>query len=417
MPRIYYGWFAVTGCFLCSFSYGIFYTLSVFFTTLEAEFGWSATLVSSIHSVHLLVFIFSTFFIGWLTDRFGPQLPILVSAFAYGIGLSLLSRVMTIGQFYTFYIIASLGAGVIFSLPTAIAQRWFAKGTGLALGIVVAGTGLGIFLYAPLAHFLISNYGWRLAYLFIGIGTALSLFIASLIVTTPEKKGIKPFGGEINTKGDQPEENEIQAWDFQDAIRTKTFIMIATIQFLTVLPIHMIATHLVRFAELSGIEKAVASAVWGLTGGISIVGRIVVPALADRKIGWIKSLSICTFICGLMFLWLLGVNKIWMLTIFVIIYGFFYGGKIPLIPGALCFFFGTMTLGQLSGLSHAISLIGGTIGPVMAGYIVDTFGSYKLAFIIGAMLWFTSAVMATFTRPPQRNPGVGAAGREIKIKE
>jgi MFS family permease len=133
---------------------------------------------------------------------------------------------------------------------------------------------------------------------------------------------------------------------------------------------------------------------------MSILGRIFVPALAEKTIGWTRTITFCTLICAACFLWLIGVKEPWMLYVFVIIYGFFYGGKVPLIPATLRFFFGTKALGRLSGAAHAISLVGGALGPVLAGYIVDVSGSYLIAFLVGAVFWVAAGVLAWFVRQP-----------------
>jgi MFS family permease len=97
---------------------------------------------------------------------------------------------------------------------------------------------------------------------------------------------------------------------------------------------------------------------------------------------------------------LLGVDSAWKLYVFVIVYGFFYGGMIPLVPAAIRYYFGTRVLGQLNGLSHSFSMAGGAIGAVLAGYIVDVLGSsYSVAFLTGMGVWLTAAVLAWFVKP------------------
>jgi MFS family permease len=400
----HYEWVVVAGCFACCLSYGIFYSLGVFFTTLEGYFGWNATLVSSIHSVHLMVFIFSTFFMGWLTDRYGPRLPVILSAILVGTGFCLLSTVNSFSRFLLLYIVASLGAGVIYSLPTATVQRWFPERSGLALGIVIGGTGVGILLYATLSQHLIASWGWRTAYIILGSGTGLMLLASSLIVRSPPR----PDGTTraANAEGYCAWAKDAE-WEFDRAVRTSTFIIIAVIQFCLVTPVHIVSTHLVRFAELNGIERSVASAAWGLVGGISIAGRVIVPTVAERTIGWTRAITICGLSNALVFIWLLGVDSIWKLYPFVLIYGFFYGGKVPLIPATIRYYFGDKALGRLNGLSHAFSLMGGASGAVMAGYIVDVTGSYSAAFMVCAGLWATAAVLAWRVTPARRRESEG----------
>lgn len=399
----FYSWVVAASCFICCFSYGMFYTMSVFFTTLQAEFGWSSTITSSIHALHLIIFVPSTFFMGWLSDKYGPRLPIVLGAIFFGVGFSLLGQVNSLSQFYLFYAIASLGAGIIFSLPTATVQKWFVKRSGLALGIVVTGVGAGIMLYAPLANHLISSYGWRMAYIQMGTGTAILLLLASIGATTPEKKGIQPYGAKslAQQEVDQGAVTE-PVWSLREALRNKNFWLICALYFCTVLPIHLIAIHLVPFVESIGIEKGIASWIWGIVGGMSILGRLITPTLAEGTIGWRKAIIIVTTIMAVSFVWISRATSLWMILVFVIIYGFCYGSKVPLVPALMRAYFGTKSLGQLIGFVHAVSLVGGAIGPLLAGYIVDVTGNYIIAFLIGAGFWAVSTFFAWLCKVPQR---------------
>ena len=146
-PRLYYGWIVVAACFICCMTYGTFYTFGIFFKPLQDQFGWSYTLTSSVQSIHIIIYIISSFVVGWATDRFGPRWPLILCALCVGVGYLLCSRIQSIGQLYLFYSIASMGAGLVWSLPLSIVQRWFIERRGLAVGITVSGIGIGTFVW------------------------------------------------------------------------------------------------------------------------------------------------------------------------------------------------------------------------------------------------------------------------------
>ena len=159
--------------------------------------------------------------------------------------------------------------------------------------------------------------------------------------------------------------------------------------------------HIVNFAINIGISKTASAGALGLIGGISILGRIIM-AWSAEKLGWKISLSICLFGCTILFLWLTIVNNLWMLYVFAIIYGFFYGGKTPLIPGLICFYFPGKSMATIMGMIHGISLGGGALGPVIGGIAYDTTGSYTAAFVIGALFWAASAILLLYLKMPQK---------------
>jgi OFA family oxalate/formate antiporter-like MFS transporter len=398
----FYGWVIVATCFVAATSYGLFYTFGVFFKPLQAEFGWGRALTGSVHSVHLLIYAISTYSFGRLTDRIGPRRALSLGAVFIGVGLCLCSQIQNIWHLYLFYIIASLGSGVTVSLPNATVQKWFIKKRGLALGLVTAGVGAGTLLLAPLSNSLITFFGWRMAYVIIGLLFWGLLTVNALFMEeNPEKKGLKPYGWE---KLGRPEASsrtkETQDWPVKEAMKTGAFFLIISIYFFTNLPIHMVMIHIVPYATDLEISKAFAASALGLIGGISILGRIGM-GLISEKIGWKWSLFLSCLLSGLMLLWLIGVRNLWMLSAFAVVYGFFYGGKITAIPGLIGSFFGTRFLGEIIGAIHAVSLAGGIIGPVLGGYIFDRSGSYRIAFLIAALAFLTSAVLTLFARPPQ----------------
>lgn len=397
----FYGWVIVATCFVAAASYGLFYTFGVFFKSLQAEFGWGRALTGSVHSVHLLIYAISTYYFGRLTDRIGPRRALSLGAVFIGVGLCLCSQIQNIWQLYLFYIIASLGSGVTVSLPNATVQKWFIKKRGLALGLVTAGVGAGTLLLAPLSNSLITLFGWRPAYVIIGLlFWGLLTLNALFMEENPGKKGLKPYGWEEKGRLEASSGlKEGQDWPVKDAMKTGAFFLIISIYFFTNLPIHMVMIHIVPYATDLEISKAFAASALGLIGGISILGRIGM-GLISEKIGWKWGLFLSCLLSGLMLLWLIGVRNLWMLSVFALLYGFFYGGKITTIPGLIGSFFGTRFLGEIIGAIHAVSLAGGIIGPVLGGYIFDRSGSYRIAFLIAALAFLTSAVLTLFARPP-----------------
>ncbi len=393
--KFHYGWAIVLACFLCCFSYGIFYTFGVFFKHLQMEFGWSRGLTSTIHSLHWFFFPISSLIIGWLTDRWGPKLPLIGGATLLSIGTILLSRVQSPAQFYAFYGLASMGSGIIWSLPAATVQRWFVKKRGLALGIVASGVGVGYGL-SPLSSLLISSFGWRTTYLILGSGIWLVLAFATwIIVGNPHEKGLKPYGMEHNLTA----YTGLEGWEVTRAVRGLCFWQICAMHVCHLFALMIVAVHLINFATDTGITEVQAATAWFLVGLSSIPGRIVGGHIGER-IGYRKGFIICGTANALALLWLVGVKSPWMLFLFVIFYGFFYGGQTPMLPGLLADFFGLKPLSTLVGIQLFTGVISGTTGPLFAGFIFDRFGDYRIAFITASCFWAFTALLALPLKEP-----------------
>lgn len=403
----HYGWIIVSACCLISLSYGVFYSFGVYLKPLQEEFSGSRSVISSIQSVHLVILGISSIIMGRITDRYSPRLAVLLGAVLIGTGFFLCSRASDILEFYIFYIIASFGSGAVWAPPLATVQRWFIQRRGLVVGITTAGMGMGMLVYAPLCSYLISNYGWRVSLLVAGGCTTLILLITSLLLhRTPEDKGLKPYGyGSTRNPApvsDSTSHGDGEIWTTREAISTWSFAGIAFLYTATVLPISLLGVHLVPFATDNGIDIALAASAFGLVGAFSVIGRVVVPAYAD-KVGWLRSITVCCGACALALVWLIFTNNSLMLFMFVMFYGFFYGGKVPLVPGLVGIFFGMSALGEITAILHFVSMTLSALGPFIGGWIFDVTGNYVGAFIFCAIMWAIAAVVAIVLKRPVKN--------------
>jgi len=398
-PRFHYGWVIVLVCFFCCFSYGLFYSFGVFFKHLQQEFGWSRALTSTVHSLHMVFFPISALIIGWLTDKYGPRLPLIGGATLMGSGIVLLSVVQSPIQFFTLYALASLGSGIIWSLPMGTIQHWFVKKRGLALGLSISGIGFSYAL-SPLSSLLISNFGWRTAYQIQGsVIWLILIFCAWAIAGSPRQKGLKPYGAE--TAQDMSAESELEGWEAGSAVKTISFWGICGMWSCHVFAVLIVAVHLVNYATDIGMSEVHGATAWFVVGCFSIPGRIL-GAYIGEKIGYRKGFSIFGLCNAIAIIWLLGAKNLWMLMLFAPFYGFCYGGQTPIIAALIGNYFGLKPLSTLLGLQMFTGMIGGTLGPWLAGFLYDKFNNYYIAFITASGFWALSALLSHILRKPQK---------------
>ena len=117
------------------------------------------------------------------------------------------------------------------------------------------------------------------------------------------------------------------------------------------------------------------------------------------KIGQQKATVISFVIMIAALTWLQFANQLWMLYVFVAIYGFNHGGFFALISPMVASLFGTRSHGTLLGSVIFSGTIGGSINLVLAGYIYDVTGSYRLAFMIMLALGIIGITLASLVRP------------------
>src|SRR5207244_7534000 len=115
--------------------------------------------------------------VGMLVDRLGPRRVMLGGACLLGGACALSSQ---IGSLWSLYVVtgvlAAAGSCAVSWIPSgALIAQWFATRRGSMMGLAFSGMGAGVLVIGPLAQWLIVGYGWRAAYLVLGLGTLVVL--------------------------------------------------------------------------------------------------------------------------------------------------------------------------------------------------------------------------------------------------
>ena len=399
-PKIFYGWFIVAACFIATFTCGeAVWSFGVFFKPMEKEFGWSRALISSGYTGFVLGYAISAMVAGRLADRYSPRPILFLSACLAGLGVSMCSQVQSINQLRFFLLIGGLGAGGTFSVPTSLVQRWFYKKphAGLALGVVLAGIGVGAIVFTPLVNYFILISGWRNAYLVVGIVFFCTITLSSLIVKDSPAKTI------IILEGAESMPNPVRNRGLTTAqiLLNPSFIGITLIACSVSFAFNTVSVHLVPYAIDIGVTPTISALALGLLGGFSVPGRIISGFIADR-VGWQKIMITSLFGLALFILLLSILKAVWMLYFFVLFYGMFHGSRVSSHVGILGEFFGMSSLGEIIGISMAVAMFTGAFAPYLAGLIFDSTGSYFIAFMIVMMLLLGGGIIATvITKPVQ----------------
>ncbi|MDM7998472.1 MAG: MFS transporter [Dehalococcoidia bacterium] len=382
-PRLFYGWVVVAACFLATLTLGeTFWCFGVFFKPLESEFGWSRAVTSSAYTCFLIGHAISLVVGGRLGDRISPRPILLATAVISGTAIALCSQTDSVNELRLFLFIAGLGAGPMWSVSTSTVVRWFNghKRASVALAVTTTGVGAGAIIFAPLINHFIGAYGWRDAFLYVGIIMAIIVLAAALLVRRAPQAGASDSSS-FPARGGAPTRAMIGA-----------FITVTFIITVAIFSFQAVNVHLVPHATDVGISDTSAAIAVGLTGAFSIPGRLISGFVSDA-IGWRRTLALAVLGMALSITWLLFLDAVWMLYAFVLIYGTCHGIRVPAQIGILGQTFGLSSLGQLVGISTAIGQLVGATAPYVMGFIYDHTGGYATGFyILMAMLAATGIV-------------------------
>ena len=409
----FYGYMVAVAAF-CSqgIFWGTYQSFGIFFKRLIAEFGWSRATTSSAASLCWLLTGFISIIAGTLSDRFGPRLVMTCCGFLFGLGYLLMSRVTSIWQLYLFYSLAiAIGMSAADVVPLSTITRWFVKNRGMMTGIAKVGTGTGMMVMPLVASRLIMSYGWRTSYAILGISALIGLMsFAQLFRRDPAQMGQLADGEE---KGDAGRSGLVEAGlSLREAMHLRQFWTVCAAYLCVVFWVQTIMVHIVPHAEDMGISPAKAASVLSTIGGVSIAGRLVMGKVGD-KIGHERAMIICLLpVAGALF-WLQIAKNLWMLYLFAAVYGLGHGGFFALISPLIAQFFGTRSHGAIFGIVIAVGAIGGAIGPLLAGYMFDVTGSYRLPFLIVAGLSIAALILTMSLRSPGRKREANGPGGTV----
>lgn len=388
---LYYGWIVVAAClFIGVISFGIRYSYGVFFKSLEQDFGWSRALTSGVFSGYMLLCCVFAILGGWVLDRYGPRVVIILMGFLTGLSLLLTSYANSLWHLFISYsLLLAIGTGPTYTVTMATASRWFVKKRGLAVAIVGSGSGLGMLVMTPIAAHLISVYSWQTAFLILGLIAFFTISPSALLLRkSPAMVATLPDDEKMVTSNlaasQEKSSNQPEDFSLLQAAKTKNYWLVFFVWLLYSLCLHLVLTHLVPHATDLGISSMKAAAILTLLGGTSIPGRLLMGRVSDiigrKQAGIISAL----FMAGAMFL-LMGGQNLLTLYLFGVIFGLSYGAIDPPVVAIVGDIFGLRHIGVILGGLVVGWSAGAAIGPALAGYIFDVSGNYVFAFLVGAV--------------------------------
>ena len=399
--KLFYGWVVVVAFLILGTAiWGIRFTFGIFFKSIESEFELTRMATSAIFSVNMVLGGLFTILFGWILDRYGPRVVFLLMGILTGLSLVLTSQTTTFWQlFITYSLLLAMGASAIYVGIMSTVSRWFDQKRGLALGIASTGTGLGPLVTAPFATFLIDRFNWRIAYLVIGIVAWLVVIpLSRLLKKDPHEIGELPDGKKTHLENTKIEEVALPSdLSLQQAFRTRNFWSIISIFLLFSFSLFLVLTHLVPHTTDIGYSAAEAATILSLSGGATIVGKMLFGIASDR-LGRKLALVICSLLQFGAMVWLLWAQDLWMLYLFAIFFGLAWGGMGPAMAALIGDTFGLGKLGVIFGVLDVGFSTGAAIGPVIGGLIFDVSHSYFLAFSLGAAIMLLAALLITLIR-------------------
>jgi sugar phosphate permease len=375
---------------------------------LKAEFGWSSTLLSAAYSLNRLESGLLGPFHGWALQRFGIKRVMQVGTVIMSVGLILFSQMQNAVQFFGFYLIAAIGASLAGFLTVVTATvQWFERKRSTALAVSQSGFAVGG-LFTPVLVWCFTQFGWR--------PTAFATGVISFVVLMPLSYVFGPTPASVGQPIDGLDDDERAALDEQrksqrsrvstvaftasEALRTRAFWMISLGHSAALLVVGAVMAHLQLFlTQDRGYSPQEAAQVAAVLPLVQLGGQLFGGYLGDRiSKQLIVVVAMVGHVVGLLLL-AYG-TSVWAVWLFIPLHGIAWGVRGPLMQAMRADYFGATSFGQIMGISSMIIMIGQIGGPLLAGWLDDTTGSYRSGFAVVAIMASLGMVFFALATPP-----------------
>ena len=408
--RLYYGWYIVAVAFLVNFvSLGINASaVGVFIKPMTEELGWSRGFFSLAVTLGSLIAAPLALAIGPIVDRRGARGMMLLGGFVIGAGTIALGFVHAQWQFLLLRtVLAPLAMAGLGQLATQVTvSNWFIKKRGRALGITIAGSPAGGMVTVLLATYLISALDWRRAWMVLGVVAWALILPATAIFMKrrPEDLGLLPDGEppDIGAGPQKPAPPPEVTWTRREAMRTPALWLLAFGFPLGFLAATTLTQHLIPYLTDIHLSRETAAFMMTLIFVTSMAVKPIAGIVAERvPPKHILAYMYALLGAGIGLLLMVGANKV-ALYFIVTFLGTAWGGIVVLQALLWANYFGRPSLGLVQSLAMPVSAALSPLGPVLAGYVWDITGSYRVIFTAYIAAEALAVVLVLLARPPRK---------------
>ena len=408
-------WWVVFGCFVALMvNNGVVsnFTFSVFLKPITEELGWGRATITSAMFLAGVVAAFVTPVVGKLMDVYGVRRVTLPGLVIYAILIGSFSQLQpSLLMLYTIAGTAAIAGHVQTPMGySKVISSRFEDHRGIALGIAVSGVGAGTIVIPQIAQFLIAHFGWRHAY--IGVGLTVLIFALPMVYFFLGEPG--------RSNAERAASLDAQPGPTASAIikGDKRFYLLLFMFFFSAIAINGTITHIVASMTDRGYTPAIATSVLSSAGAALIVGRLISGYCLDRFHGpYVATVFYLMAGSGIALI-ASGVGGLPMAFAGTVLCGMGLGAEGDLLGYFVSRYFGLKSFGTIYGFMIGIFSLGNGVGPFVMGLSFDKTGSYLTASLSFEVLLLVCCglvlCLGAYTFPARRHSAATATLAEAK---
>jgi len=368
----------------------LLYSFSSMMIPLEQALGWGRSELQAAITALSLGTIVAAQLAGWLNLKFGLRIVTILSLIALSISLVLLTQVKTtIWSLYLGYFLVPLaGLGTLQITWSHLVNLWFVENRGLALAIILSGSGLAAAGLPLLITWSVSTWNWQAGFIALSLLPVLIALPLTLLWLLP----VRVESGTVTAK--QPiSQNAAGGMLLAEALRSWRFWLCNLSMTLVVACVVGLVTNIIPLLQDRGLSAVEAGQIFSAFGISLIFGRLVVGYLIDRL--WAPGVAsialLMPAVACLIFALSSGNTALYVLATMLV--GIGAGAEFDIAAFLIAKYFGMRDYGRLFGIHLGLITAGAAAAPLLFGALYSMTGDYSgllifstVCFVIGPLM-------------------------------
>ncbi|OGA97624.1 MAG: MFS transporter [Burkholderiales bacterium RIFCSPHIGHO2_12_FULL_69_20] len=364
------------------------YAYGAMMVPLQQAFDWQRADLQSAVSFIFMGSVLSSQVVGWLNLRFGMKRVTIVSLCSLSLTYLAMTRMgpSIVHLYVMFFVMSVASMGTMHVTWTYLVNLWFERNRGLALALVLSGTGLAAMLVPSAVSAVITRWNWQAAFWLMAampVGLVLPLVLVWLKEPARAKPVVPGAGPPAAAAAAAAAADTRPGLSLREGLRSGRFWILNLALSLVVACIVAMVTNGVPLLRDKGLQATDAARIFGSFGLSLILGRVVVGYLVDRF--WapgVAAVALALPALGCLLLGVAGTNDTALLVAGVMLVGLGAGAEFDIAAFLVSRYFGLRDYGRLFGVHLGLITLASTIAPWLFGRLYRSTGNYEAMLMI-----------------------------------